>query len=83
MSERDIKYEVNIFNTLIGNMLWILLIAVIIVFIILGFSSLQTIEDEYNRLLAMIVICFATIKIVIWVGHPRITLRIQKPKDED
>ena len=78
MSERDIEYEVNIFNTVMGNLLWILLVAVVIAFVFLGFSSLQTIDDEYNRLLAMIVICFATVKLIVWIGHPRITLRIQK-----
>ena len=81
MSEPDIEYEVNIFNTVMGNLLWILLVGVVIVFVFLGFSSLQTIDDEYNRLLAMIVICFATVKLIVWIGHPRITLRIQKVKE--
>lgn len=73
-SKEKAAFKIDIFNTIIGNILWIYLMVFILVFIVLGFESIKIISDDCNKVLALIVILFATVKLITWIGRPHISL---------
>lgn len=69
--EEQSKYKVDITQTLLSNIFWLVTVFIVLTFIIIGFGQLQTLEQT-DRLLYLIVISFASIKLITWIGRPHL-----------
>ena len=73
--DEDIKYKLDVKETLFANMFWLFSSFIAIGFIILGFKQVALFENEINHLLGIIIISLATVKILGWVGGPRLHMK--------
>ena len=70
--EEEDRYQVDWRGTLFANVFWMWMMSFICMFIFLAFSNLETLESDTNRLLYLIVIVFATVKLVAMLRSPHI-----------
>jgi len=68
--EEEAKYKLDKVETLFVNLFWIFVCFIAIGFFTMGFTQVFTFENETNRLLGIIIIAMATVRIFTWNGHP-------------
>lgn len=66
------KYVLDVKHTIISNTPYSLLLLVIGMFIIKGFSILHTFESEEMFLLGFIVFMFTSVKLLSWIRMPNL-----------
>lgn len=70
--EEEAEYKLDTTQTFLTNMFWFLSLFVVIGFLIIGIGQLKTLILETNKLLYLIVITFAFVQLLRWVGHPHL-----------
>lgn len=73
--EEEVKYKLDVVDTLFANMFWIFVCLIAIGFFVIGFKQVSLFEDEMNHLLGIVIISLATVKIFSWNGHPRLHMK--------
>jgi hypothetical protein len=73
--DEEEKHVVDVSATLAGNIFWLFICLIAIVFFIIGFNQVSQFENEMNHLLGIIIISMATVRIFTWNGSPRIYLK--------
>ncbi len=66
------KYVLDIKNTIISNVFYPFEVLLIVVFILKGMSFLGTLETENIKLLGLIVMTFACVKLIGWIRMPNL-----------
>ena len=77
--DEDLKYKLDMKETLFVNMFWIFVCFIAIGFFVLGFKQVALFENETNHLLGIVIISLATVKIFSWNGHPSLHMKERKP----
>ena len=71
----------NWIETLKVNVGWILMFTMYTIFILVGIMMVsKEFSNEVNKMMALIFILFFAMKIIIWIGHPKLIFTdIKKP----
>ena len=72
------KFQLDLVDTLLSNIFWLLIMFVTVGFLLLGFGQVDAMENETNKLLWLIVFTFAFVKLLAWNGHPRLSYKERK-----
>lgn len=70
--KEDVKYKVDLKQTFYANIFWLAGILIMTGVILLLVNRIELLEDEVNRLLGLLIIVFAAIKLLSWLGSPHI-----------
>lgn len=68
----DAKYNVDLKQTIYANLFWLVWILIMTWIIVLLVNQVELLENEINRLLALLIICFSTVRLVSWCGSPHV-----------
>lgn len=66
--------KIRVKDTIIANIPVWFFYSVAVLFLILGLEAIKELDNQTNYLLGIIVICFATIRLLIIAGRPTIYL---------
>ena len=74
------NYVLDVWNTIMANIYYIFIIILCFVFVIKSYVFLYTLDDDNTKLLGLIVMVFATIKLITWIPLPHLEF---KPRLKD
>ena len=75
MKKEEKNFKIDIKETILRNIFWIIMFSSIYFFAFFGINHSSSLEDETLKVMYLIFTLFFTLKIIVWVGHPEIILR--------
>jgi len=68
--------KLDIKETIISNVLWLMFGGLLIYVVIMLIQMASRFQTQELQLLALIIVCFTSIKLLMWIGHPTLVFKL-------
>ena len=69
--------KLDIKETIISNILWLMFGGLLIYVVIMLIQMASRFQTQELQLLALIIVCFTSIKLLMWIGHPTLVFKLK------
>jgi len=78
MERRNDEFDLK--GTLLSNVMWFPFTGVLLFFVIKFINLIESFQNEELKLLATIIICISSIRLLSWIGSPTILFKTRRIK---
>ena len=66
-----ISWEVDWKKSLLNNIMWMIMFSVTFIFAFVAINQVKLFTEQGFQVMYLIVVLFSTIRLLVWVGHPK------------